>query len=110
MFFGHAQMGDAILEQEGGQQQLKDVACVARGNEREREREKRQRGVTRRRGNKKKLGQVRQVTAPAVLSRGGVYGGTGFEGGRGGGGFIGEINTGRVIFFLLLRFETAKCS
>lgn len=52
--------------------------------EREREREKRQRGVTRRRGNKKKLGQVRQVTAPAVLSRGGVYGGTGFEGGRGG--------------------------
>lgn len=71
MFFGHAQMGDAILEQEGGQQQLKDVACVARGNEREREREKRQRGVTRRRGNKKKLGQVRQVTAPAVLSRGG---------------------------------------
>lgn len=47
-------MGDAILEQEGGQQQLKDVACVAHGNEREREREKRQRGVTRRRGNKKK--------------------------------------------------------
>lgn len=36
-------------------------------------------------------------------------GGTGFEGGRGG-GCIGEINTGRVIFFLLLRFETAKCS
>lgn len=79
MFFGHAQMGDAILEQEGGQQQLKDVACVAHGNERERE--KRQRGVTRRRGNKKKkLGQVRQVTAPAVLSRGRFYGGTGFEG------------------------------
>lgn len=47
MFFGHAQMGDAILEQEGGQQQLKDVACVARGNERERERERKGRGGSR---------------------------------------------------------------
>lgn len=78
--------------------------------ERERERERKGRGGSREgEATKKKLGQVRQVTAPAVLSRGRFYGGTGFEGGRGG-GCIGEINTGRVIFFLLLRFETAKCS
>lgn len=82
MFFGHAQMGDAILEQEGGQQ-LKDVACVARGNEREREREKAEGGHEKER-QQKKLGQVRQVTAPAVLSRGGFMGGRGLRGDGGG--------------------------
>lgn len=65
-------MGDAILER--GQQQLKDVARVAvleltrtRRGARERGGKKNRRGsrdgeATR----KKKLGQVRQVTAPAV--------------------------------------------
>lgn len=65
MFFGHAQMGDAILER--GQQQLKDVARVALLRlTRTRRGGKKQSGVSRRRGDKK-LGQVRQVTAPAVL-------------------------------------------
>lgn len=70
-------MGDAILEQEGGQQQLKDVACVAHGNEREREKAE---GGHEKERQQKKLGQVRQVTAPAVLSRGRFCGGDGDRG------------------------------
>lgn len=98
-------MGDAILEQEGGQQQLKDVACVAHGNEREREREKAEGG------HEKERQQKKTWTGKTGDGSGGPEQGEVLWGGRGpGGGFIGEINTGRVIFFLLLRFETAKCS
>lgn len=60
--FGHAQKRDAILEQG---QQLKDVARFALLTRTRRgEKKKTEGGSLRRR--EKNLGQVRQVTAPAV--------------------------------------------
>ncbi len=94
-------MGDAILERGQQQQQLKDVARVAvlgltrtRRREREGERKKPE-GVSRRRGDKK-LGQVRQVTAPAVPGGFSVLAAFCYF------RFVDEINTRRVIFLLLL--------
>lgn len=83
MFFGHAQMGDAILEQEGGQQQLKDVACVARGNEREREREKAEGGHEKER-QQKKTWTGKTGDGSGGPEQGGFMGGRGLRGDGGG--------------------------